>query len=105
MHPAESKNDVVDDADSVNGDDVDVEESDDDGEVSVGRDVDGQNIGEVCDDEDDDDGDDGDDGDEEEEEEAASPMKSDGVNNGKNASSTSAYSSFESNEERGSESS
>ena len=105
VHPAESKNDVVDDADSVNGDDVDVEESDDDGEVSVGRDVDGQNIGEVCDDEDDDDGDDGDDGDEEEEEEAASPMKSDGVNNGKNASSTSAYSSFESNEERGSESS
>jgi len=74
----------------MNGDDVDVDESDDDdGEVSVGRDVVGQNVGEVYDE------------DEEEEEET----KIDVGGKNKNASSTSAYSSFESNEERGSESS
>ena len=94
VHPAESRNDG--DLDSVGGDDnddIDDNDSDDDGEVSVGRDVDGQHIGEVCDDEDD----------EEEEEEDERVTKCD--ENNKNASSTSAYSSFESNEERESESS
>jgi hypothetical protein len=94
VHPAESRNDG--DLDSVGGDDnddSDDNDSDDDGEVSVGRDVDGQHIGEVCDDEDD----------EEEEEEDERVTKCD--ENNKNASSTSAYSSFESNEERESESS
>jgi hypothetical protein len=95
VHPAESRNDG--DLDSVGGDDnddIDDNDSDDDGEVSVGRDVDGQHIGEVCDDEDDE---------EEEEEEDERVTKCD--ENNKNASSTSAYSSFESNEERESESS
>jgi uncharacterized Zn-finger protein len=98
VHPAESRNDVNDDVDSINGDDdidVDDNNSDDDGEVSVGQDVVGQNVGEVCDEDEEEE--------EEEEEGEASPTKSDG--NHKNASSTSAYSSFESNEERGSESS
>jgi DNA-directed RNA polymerase subunit RPC12/RpoP len=91
VHPAESRNDA--DLDSVGGDDNDDNESDDDdGEVSVGRDVVGQHVGEVCDD----------DEEEEEEEEEEPPVKGDP---GKNASSTSAYSSFESTEEHGSESS
>ena len=92
VHPTEPRND--NDLDSVGGDDDEhLSDSDDDGEVSVGRDIDGQHVGEVCDEE----------LDEEEDGDEGRVTKSD--ENVKNASSTSAYSSFESTEERESESS
>ena len=99
VHPAESRNDINDDGEDIDVDDnhSDDDDDDDDGEVSVGRDAVGQHVGEVCDDDDDDD--------EDEEDEEESKVDDDVVNGKKNASSTSAYSSFESNEDRGSESS
>ena len=93
------KHKLNDDGEDIDVDDnhSDDDDDDDDGEVSVGRDAVGQHVGEVCDDDDDDD--------EDEEDEEESKVDDDVVNGKKNASSTSAYSSFESNEDRGSESS
>ena len=95
VHPTEPRND--NDLDSVGGDDDEhLSDSDDDGEVSVGRDIDGQHVGEVCDEELDE---------EEDGDEGSSGRVTKSDENVKNASSTSAYSSFESTEERESESS